>query len=488
MERLLIWPENPAASLLVLFIISQVFFWAARHPVHQALRAIGSSLAGSFRLGARWLRGVGVDLEKRNREVLIEAARTETEKKIEREFVRLQAGFARELKGYPELHRKLDECVSKLETGYEASAVSPPEVPGWPEAVTALTNVPDMGDRAGNRILNEIRKTAVDSEKKALKEYRESTSKQHKILHGMAPVLKDVRGTVSQTLKSVNQALGAASKIDGHIDRYEKIRQNDSTTERLLASSALSLFIVSTIAVGIAVGGAFVNFQLIALPMSELVPAGSRVLGIPMPAIAALVIVLMEIMAGLFVMEALGVTELFPRIGRLETGKRRMILAVALTGLFLFAGIEASLAILREQIVEAEILLKTSLAASGTDAVVMQPMTSMIPVIGQAVLGFILPWILAMVALPLETMVHSGRNVVGRLTVFGYSGASILVRVLGNVFRQLGTALAAIFDIYIVIPLMIERLVRRTPEPTEKPTRPISARSTTFTGEHEVVS
>ena len=46
------------------------------------------------------------------------------------------------------------------------------------------------------------------------------------------------------------------------------------------------------------------------------------------------------------------------------------------------------------------------------DHPVAQTATSRIPVIGQAVLGFILPWILAMVAVPLETMISTGGHIV----------------------------------------------------------------------------
>ena len=75
---------------------------------------------------------------------------------------------------------------------------------------------------------------------------------------------------------------------------------------------------------------------------------------------------------------------------------------------------ESSLAILREKIVEADAVLKLALADS-TEAVVSEASNSRIPVIGQAVLGFVLPWILAMVAIPLEMLLDSGRHVVAAL-------------------------------------------------------------------------
>lgn len=214
------------------------------------------------------------------------------------------------------------------------------------------------------------------------------------------------------------------------------------------------------IVLGIAVGGAFINFNLIALPMSELVPAGARVGGIPVATVSALVIVLMEAAVGIFIMDMLGITELFPRLAAMPQSQRRMILGVSLGGLFFLASVESSLAILREHIVAADAALKMSLA--GVDnAAVFNASTSKIPVIGQAVLGFVLPWILAMVAVPLEMLLDSGRHV-------GASFASFTLSLVGNGLKIVGHSLNAVFmllpnvyDVYIAVPLRIEQMVRR---------------------------
>src|SRR5205823_11472257 len=164
------------------------------------------------------------------------------------------------------------------------------------------------------------------------------------------------------------------------------------------------LFVASLLVLGVAIGGAFVNFNLIALPMSELVPSGNRIGGMPVSTVAALVVVLMEVAAGIFAMEMLGITSFFPKLDILPPSRRRITLVVALGGLLMLACIEASLAILREQIVDSATALKQSLAGVSAKAV-SDPAASRIPVVGQAVLGFILPWILAMVAVPLETLI-----------------------------------------------------------------------------------
>jgi len=192
--------------------------------------------------------------------------------------------------------------------------------------------------------------------------------------------------------------------------------------------------------------------------MSELVPSGNRIAGLPVSTVAALVIVLMEIAAGVFAMEMLGITSFFPKLELIPKSRRRIILVVAVGGLLMLACIESTLAILREQIVESSTALKASLAGVKEHQVAATA-SSRIPVIGQAVLGFILPWILAMVAVPLETMISTGGHIVLSVVTGLMHAGNMICRLAGHGMRSLFQALRHVYDIYIVIPLQIERLV-----------------------------
>jgi hypothetical protein len=276
----------------------------------------------------------------------------------------------------------------------------------------------------------------------------------------MAPHWQSVRKNMDGMLQAVTRALEAMRRIDGYVERCEQIRRGEPKAARALGGETLGQFIVASLVIIVAAGGAFVNFQLIALPMAELVPSTTRVAGTPVSSIAALVLVLTEMTAGLFVMEALGLTDMFPAVGRLSTRQRRIVLGVAFGGLFILACIESSLAILREQIVAADLELRQALAGAEAGAVSDSALSS-IPLVGQAVLGFVLPFLLALIALPLETLIASGRYVGARgiesaLFVFG-----VAARVLGRVVHYGGQMLAALLDVVIGVPLLIERLVSR---------------------------
>src|SRR2546426_360556 len=290
MERFYFWPTNPAASIFTLWILSQIFLYAARLPMHRALREVGRLLGGVFRVGARWCRGLA-----------------------------------------------------------------------------AVAKMPPNMDGTVKKVLEEIQKSAAAGEKKALNEFRETTAKRHKILSSMAPAWKEVQKTATDVSRAVSGALEATKRIDGYMTSYEQVRADDKNATRAIGWNATQLFVVSLLVMAVAMGGAFVNFNLIALPMSELVPSGSRIAGMPVATVAALVIVLMEIAAGVFAMEMLGI--------------------------------------------------------------------------------------------PLETMISTGGHIVLSAVTGGMHLGSMVCRLGGHGMRYLCEAARHVYDIYIVIPLQIERVV-----------------------------
>jgi hypothetical protein len=107
---------------------------------------------------------------------------------------------------------------------------------------------------------------------------------------------------------------GNARQIDGHMAKFEALRAKDDKTEHALTMSTFVQFGISALVMLIAVGGAFINYKLIALPMSEMVGASDYITNsLKTSDVAALVIILMEASMGLFLLESLRITQLFPR-------------------------------------------------------------------------------------------------------------------------------------------------------------------------------
>jgi hypothetical protein len=75
-------------------------------------------------------------------------------------------------------------------------------------------------------------------------------------------------------------------------------------------------------------------------------------------------------------------------------------------------------------------------------------------------LGFILPFALAFIAIPLESFIYSARTVGGVLLAGFVRTLAFVLRILGNLARRLSRVLINLYDVVIVLPLLIEHLVK----------------------------
>ncbi len=447
----MIWPGNAVASALILIAIAMPFLYAARRLVHDLLHSLGRMAGGPLRLGARWLFATARDMKERNKAVLLAHGREEVGQHIEREFERISALVTRDLEGYPALQRKLLEEITRVEEDYKKCGEVPPPPPEWVEAVTAIAKVKSDSNEMVQRILEEIKRSVHAIHDKALGEYRRAYESRHKILNGFMPFWRSLDKTFGQVDQKLTGLHQTSSKIDAQMEKYEQ--------EHALTVSAFTQFAISTMVLLIAVGGALVNFKLIALPFSEMVGSGDYLTStLRMSDVAALVIIFLEATMGLFVMETLRITHLFPLIANMNDRMRRRMLWVAVVFLVVFAGIEAALALMRDMLSADKQALVQSLASA--QAAPPDPLLRMIPTTAQMVLGFFLPFALAFVAVPLESFVYSLRTVGGAFVVMLIRATAFVLRVLGNLIRQLCKVLIGIYDVTIVLPLLVERLVK----------------------------
>jgi hypothetical protein len=253
----------------------------------------------------------------------------------------------------------------------------------------------------------------------------------------------------------------SAAAVDAQMEKYEQINKKTDKAEQTLTQSGFTQFFIALFVMAVAVGGAFINFKLIALPMSEMVGAGDYIAGaLRTSEVAALVIIFVEAAMGLFLMEALRITHLFPRIANLQDFMRRRMMWIALVLLVTLAGIEAALALMRDMLIADKQALVQSLAATQQQVAPPDPLLARIPTAGQMLLGFILPFALAFVAIPLESLIHSSRTVGGAALVALVRMLALVLRVLGNLVRQLCRVVTTLYDVVIVLPLLVERWVK----------------------------
>ncbi len=465
-----VFSMNSPVAWVLWFIVLAMAMYFARIPAHRAIISLTRVVHRGFRLGSVSLLYAQHRLMLRNKEVLLAAGREAKERIIEREFERIDAGVRRDLSECPSLNRRLSEQVTKMEEDHDHSKAVPPTPPGWVNAVKAVAEVDSKGDAMVAKILEGIHDSLVKAQNQATSDYRSATQDRHEKLKTMVPYWRKSIRLLGEMDGKVTSLLQRTKVIDRHIEDYENILKKTDRAERELSSSSLIQFFISLIVLSIAAGGALINFNLIARPMSEMVGGNAYIGAFKIADIAALVIILVELSMGLFLMESLRITRLFPVIGALSDSMRVKMLWITLTILTILAGVEAGLAYMRELLLQDELATSALLRGGGGESgynLQFQWITTS----AQMGLGFILPFALTFVAIPLETFVHSLRTVLGISTAFFLRGMAVLLRIVGNMFRYAGIFLVDIYDIVIFLPLWLETKAKSSSGGVRKPVR-----------------
>ncbi len=461
--------------VFIAIVVTIAALYFSRGPAHAAIRSLTRVIHSAMRLGAASLFHAEQKLAARNREVLLAAGREAAEQKIEREFDRMDKSVQRDLAECPTLQRRMNEQIARIEEDHQRSTDVPPSPPGWTNAVEAVANIPSKGDPMVANILDKIHESLVEAQNKARDAYRAVSKERHENLKKMRPNWRALQHSVDQMDKNVRSLLGRAKTIDRYVEDYEEIQKGSDRAIRNLHSSSLTNFFVSGLFCAIAIGGAFINFHLIARPMSEMVGGSNAIGAFRIADIAAMVIILVEISMGLFLMESLRFTRLFPVIGALPDKMRVRMLWFAFGLLLCLATIEAGLAFMREILMHDE--LATSAALRGqTSQVVFASDFLWITTVAQMGMGFILPFALTFVAIPLESFVAATRTVLGLMLQGFLKALAVCLRVLGSVIYQLGNVLVEIYDLIVFLPLWLERMIKANGGSARKGSKTATAR------------
>ncbi|MCH8896112.1 MAG: hypothetical protein IH927_07605 [Proteobacteria bacterium] len=458
-DQLLSITPSPVLSGLIWVVIIIAVLYLARSTVHAAIHSAGGILHNAMRIGSRSIGQAEARLVERNKEVLLAAGREAKERIIEREFERVGDSVDKDLSKYPALRRRLNEAIARIDEDHQNAIDVPPSPPGWTKAVEVVAKIDAPSDYMIGNILADIHKSLLKAHAQAIDEYRKASAERHKILSGMMPQWIKIQQTLSAVTKNIDSLLKRSRAIDRHMKEYEDIVKGTDRAVQTLSSSSLVQFFVSALVLVVALGGATVNFSLIARPMAEMVGGTNFIGGFRAADIAALVIILVEITMGLFLMESMRITRLFPVIGALPDKMRVRMIWVTFTILFLLACVEAGLAYMREILLQDE--LATSAILRGDTTLMVAGDFQWITTAAQMGMGFVLPFALVFVAIPLETFVHSMRTVIGVVGIGLLGIIALLMRVLGNAFRYGANFLQKLYDLLIIVPLWIEHMVVR---------------------------
>jgi hypothetical protein len=459
-----IWPGQPGLSLLIWLVIIIVVLYFARNPAHRSIRAASRLMRNALHIFSRSVLIAEERMKHRNREVLFAMGQEAAERQIAREFERMETVIHRDLAGFPTIYRKLDEQITRMEEDYSRTSEVPPTPDAWIRAVDAVSNIPSNGDTMVSDVLSNIHESMNKAQKHAVEEYREMFHERHHLLKKLLPSWRKVNSALCEVKKSVDSLDERSKEVDAQLEKFEQVCKGTSSGERMLSSASSTQFFISLLVLTIAVGGAIVNFNLIAYPMQEMVGGNNYIGNFKTSNVAAMVIIMLELAIGLFFMESSRFTRLFPVIGALDDKIRERMKWITLGILVILAGSEAAMAYMRDLMAADRQALTQSL--SDVPMVMGGEAFRSIPTAVQMVIGFILPFVLALVAIPLESFVHSARIVLGGLSVLGLRAFAFLLRLAGNIIHHLGSALVHIYDLIIFMPLWVEeKLINKDKKP-----------------------
>lgn len=459
-EKILtLWSSSPAVSVVIWVVLLIVVLYIARWPAHKLLRGTGRLIYRGMRLASQGLMRVSEKLAKRNREVMLMQAREQQVQKLQREFERVAAYVNKDLSAYPALNRQLSSVGAKVEEDFQRSGEVPPMPPPWVDAVGAIAKIPANGDPMVAGILKNVQTMLDKSSKQVTEAYRKAASKRHELLQQMLPMWRYMNRKLD-SLEKLFTGLGERTqKIDNQIARLEDIIAGTDEVEETLKSSAVTQFFVAALLLAVTIVGGIINFNLIAMPMSEMVGGASYIGPFKASDVAALMLVAMEISVGVFLMDALRFTHLFPAIGTMEDKTRRRVVVLMFVFLTVLACIEASLGFMRNMLAaDKEALIQQLAGGSVVASAAFQ--YRWLPSLAQMVLGFILPFLLAWAAIPLEMFVHAGRTVGGLVSAAAMRFTGFGLRLIGNFFDSLGRLLVTLYDALVSPLLLVERAVK----------------------------
>ena len=123
---------------------------------------------------------------------------------------------------------------------------------------------------------------------------------------------------------------------------------------------------------------------------------------------------------------------------------------------------------MREWLMEEDAKALAYLTGDESGAAVTENSFLWITTAAQMGMGFVLPFALMFVAIPLETFVHSLRTVLGIVAVGLLRALAWLLRLFGNISRFAGIAIVNIYDLIIFGPLFVERMIKNKQEQSDE--------------------
>lgn len=446
------------------FNLSDWRFWAitiavilllyiARPYLHRFLRSVFMGAAQFLNKQSMWLSDTGMRGYQRYSETVAAHMAEDHEKKLRNHQTRITGRVQNYDANIVRIVDKLEASSQNIDANVDSlRSIDLPQttLQAVQNAMTTETGTP-----SGKKVVNDV-KRAVSTEVQSIRP----------VLTSIQANLKPVGQSVAALRETSNEFGRLADRVNKDMENFTEIITSKDRIAVAQKQSIIIPWLLALLVMAVALSGVFLNFFLIERPMAEIVGDGVQVGALSLPAAAALVVIFLEAVAGIVLMDAAGLTTL-TAISNTTGRVRKTLFWAAIAFLSVFSVFEALLAIQREVIISTEACVEA--AAAGLECAESDgglPIT----MIAQILLAVLIPWLLAIAAIPLETVIQNFifilRIVLHQLTML----AAYLLKTVATALKALGIFLLRLYDLIIFFPLAIERMVRAVTSDRKKQT------------------
>ncbi len=435
------WAAAVVAAWLVMYV--------ARPYFHKGMRALSRLVRHPLTLMALFLSAGAADIHRRNRALLQAQARADAVLKIEREWARLDEVVRRDVQGFPALQEVLLRQIAQWEGEFQRSGEIPQPSPEWTKAVAAVARLKTGDDGVAERVQAGFQALVQTAQDQALRERRKVVAERHRALARAQLMWQTVARRLERVDNRLARVAESAFGIHEAVERYQALSEQVSPLDRALVTSAASRLLAAGLVLLVATGAALMNAHLIAAPLRWLgVGEGFVVAGEPASQVAAGVLIAVEVVAGIVLFDALDITHLFGVVAMLTKRARRIAAAGAIVALIMLAALQVVLAFVRE----------SAVPAAGVVKGVVIPDLPLWQTVAESLLAFVLPCLMALVAIPLEAFIYALRTVTGILVETLVRISSFGFRLAGRVVVAVAGTVSTLYDLFILPPLLLERM------------------------------
>lgn len=441
-------------SLLLGVLAVVAVLYLARSPYLRLIRVTAIALSALLRRLRRRLLALRGGTQRRLRAAVLAEARLRAQRHAELERHRLTHLVERDLSALPVLQRRIADELSQVDEEYRASVETPPDPPRWLEAVESVAALRGHDDPSVTRVLEEMHATLDRSCHETLRQHRQASQRRQRLLGGLRGRLRRIESLFGRVERSIARLTLRARRLDRQLERLQHVQGAPATPVRSLAAQVSVRFLAAAAGLAIILAAGYVEFHLLRRPLEEIGQAAG-----PAGAFAFRDQIVLALLASLgllgwLALETTGHTRLVPGLASGDSRLTRLMLVVLLALLALLCASIAALAWTRDYLLAQDLGVESLLAGGSVEL----PLgVALAPALAQSVISVVFALLLALVALPVETLLRDGRLALRTAWLGALHVAVAVIDLLALAVIHGARLLIALYDVVIFLPLALER-------------------------------